>query len=119
MAMTRREAVAKHRAMWRWIGEQCLVQNRKIEKAEYPPIYSSKDVIRGNCYCCQYDHDGDYTGSYSKCSHCPIDWNVYADDGRCMCILRGSLYAKWSHERDPVKASEIAFKIANLPEADW
>ena len=114
MEITKSEAIANHRKMWRWIAEETLKQERKVEKWEY---FKEHGIRRLNiplcqCYCCEYGFDA------GVCPDCPVEWGGEYDTclDRDNCYDHKGLYALWEREPNYLKAAELAKKIAELPE---
>lgn len=120
MGLTKSEAIANHRKMWRWIAEETLKQERKVEKWEYFKTLDimDRDMPFGDCYCCEYAFNEDYT----YCRDCPIDWGGEFGTCKHRDIVNDNkgLYALWCDELDDyIKAAELAKKIAELPERKY
>ncbi len=113
--MTKQDAIAAHRKMWRWIADETERRKIAVGKAMY---FDAMGIPRNErplvyCYCCQY-------AGYNKnicCISCPIKWPT----GRCN--NGGGLYLKWTCVLDHEcynwrKAADIARQIADLPERE-
>ena len=103
MKLTREQAIAEHRKMWRWIAEETLKRKKKVWKENYfkeHPEY--KELPISLCWCCDYVDD--------KCSQCPLVWPDRT------CFRKDSLFVKWFFEKDYEKAAEYAREIAELEE---
>lgn len=114
--MTKREAIANHRKMWRWIADETEKQKDFICKHNYfdemgirYPERPSRD-----CYCCEYA---------ASCKDCPIDW--LSDCDRYMCCDKSvnndnaGLFREWERcflYGDWREAAALARQIAELPE---
>ena len=110
--MTREEAIANHRKMWRWIADQTERRQRVVDKSNYFIAMGipGKDWPSANCYCCEYDRDN---GKYD-CALCPIEWPT----GSC-CQGEGGLYHQWLYAYGNWRESAaLARRIAELPERD-
>ncbi len=116
MRLTKEQAIANNRKMWRWIAEETLKQERKVEELEYFKAHGIRGLNMpfGECYCCEYAFDK----GYIDCSRCPIDWG--GKYSRCtnrdFCGDDKGLYSLWRDEEDYIKAAELAKQIAELPE---
>ena len=109
MKLTREQAIAEHRKMWRWIAEETLKRKKKVWKENYfkeHPEY--KEHPMNGCWCCEYVHQYD-----DICSKCPLKWpdNIF-------CIFINSFYKKWFFEADYEKAAKYAREIAELGEKE-
>lgn len=112
--LTKSEAIANHRKMWRWIATQTRKQKRKVEKWEYFEHFKipKEEIPYSLCYCCEYD--------VGYCQKCPVNWgrkfNGCCDkdeysDGQ-------GLFALWRVTADWQKAAHLAEQIAELPERE-
>ena len=112
MRLTKSEAIANHRKMWRWIAEETLKQKCKVEKSEYFKAHGITYVPLTLCYCCEYILDA------GVCPDCLIEWG--GEYGTCLDrdnrYDHKGLYALWKRETNYIKAAELAKKIAELPE---
>lgn len=92
--MSRKEAIALHRDMWRWIAEQIEARRKVLDihrlKAEFCTKRGYQSVLF-DCFCCEY---GYRERGLNKCSVCPLDWEQ-PKYSRCPCELR-------SDEEEPV-----------------
>jgi len=52
--LTKEQAIAEHRKMWRWIAKETKKQQRIIGKEEYLERYFPEDYIYNGCFCCEY-----------------------------------------------------------------
>lgn len=130
--ITKRQAIEEHRKMWNWIADETKKQKKCIDKIDYimhAQLDRLKDYqllqTREHCFCCVYNRN-----EYNKksnpekfdCTNCPIDWNSKTKSYMCEHTDIDNwdgLYSKWSEawdNNDYRAASEIARKIANLPE---
>ena len=117
--MLKKEAIKKHRAMWKWIAEQIVnaehTMNIATQKSTYINMQCDdrqKMYMHNNCYLCNYTD--------VNCSECPLLWPSDAKEYQCehgyidkglyyqCCDLYGS--GKWKLQ------AELAYEIANLPE---
>lgn len=117
MKLTKEEAIANHRKMWRWIADETLKQKYKVWKWDYFLTHGIKglDMPFHQCYCCEYTIDKDYV----DCSRCPIDWGGEFGTCKHRDIVNDNkgLYVLWCDELDDyLKAAEMAKQIAELPE---
>lgn len=119
MKLTREQAVAEHRKMWRWIADETRSKKRKAEKYEYFKKFAivERKIPYNKCYCCEYAIQ---FSIFNECRKCPIDWGSSANAVMCCDIKRfgdrKGLYPTWCNERDWQKAADLAERIANLPE---
>lgn len=110
--MTKAEAIAAHRKMWRWIADETARRKCVVDKSDYFEAMGipEEDRPSARCYCCEYDKDnGD-----NNCALCPIEWPT----GHC---CGGGLYSRWTDTFDYcdwITAAEIARRIAELPEKE-
>ena len=107
--MTREEAIAAHRKMWRWIADETERRERAVHKYDYFDATGIPEDERPfrYCYCCNYA---------ISCALCPIEWPT----GQC---IDGGLYSQWQQETefsngDWAKAAALARQIAELPEKE-
>lgn len=104
--MTRREAIEKHREMWRW-----LAKNPGRWKADYLEKFDPEANPHNCCYLCEYVAE-----NYSEgCKYCPVEWLGG------VCFNDGALYSKWLDAmlgEDYTCAAEIVKQIAELPEKE-
>ena len=117
--MLREEAIKKHRAMWNWIAERILndERTRNIASLKESYIHTQGELTiemcgRNNCYLCYYTD--------VNCSRCPLLWPSDAKEYQCehgyidkglyfqCCNLYGS--GNWKLQ------AQLAYEIANLPE---
>lgn len=97
--MTKQEAIANHRKMWRWIAKQTRMQKRIIDKVEYFREFKLESVM-SQCYCCEY--------AKCHCQECPIEWRgIGCSDGE---------YGKWLHAETWQEKAYWAEIIAELTE---
>lgn len=105
MELTREQAIAEHRKMWRWLAE-----NPTKRKIEYIFDELSKRNINtgemiNQCFLCTY------TGAH--CESCPLDWGSATN---CCDEGNASLFKKWIHARSIEEKAKLARQIAELPE---
>lgn len=123
--MLREEAIKKHRAMWNWIAEVILNDERTRNIGMLKQMYIEmqgddmlKMYTRNNCYLCYYA-DINFT-------KCPLLWPSDATSFMCEYGLRildyhfeEGLYSRCLnlYRTDKWKLqAELAYEIANLPE---
>ena len=122
--MLREEAIKKHRAMWNWIAEQIVNNERTMNivnlKQKYIDMQGELTIemhARNNCYLCYYTD--------VNCIRCPLSWPSDACDYMCECGYRATigyrdgLYdkcCKLHYECDWELQATLCRKIANLPE---
>lgn len=122
--MLREEAIRKHRAMWNWIAEEIVNEERtmNIGVLKQKFIERQGDDLEemadyNNCYLCEY--------SGVSCKECPLVWP--SDTTEFMCEygiisntgLRNGLYRQCcvlDCTDDWKLQAHLACKIANLPE---
>ena len=117
--MLREEAIKKHRAMWNWIAEQIVTNERTMDiallKVRYIKMQGDdiqKMYFHNNCYLCYYTD--------VNCIRCPLSWPSDACEYMCECGYFGEgLYSRCLnlYRTDKWKLqAELAYEIANLPE---
>ena len=111
--MTKQEAIAAHRKMWRWIADETERRKYAVKKSEYFDAMGIPEENRpsDNCYCCEYVMNHNRT----DCDLCPIEW-----PGR-HCFGGRGLYKKWVDASDNdnwAEAAALALVIAELPERE-
>ncbi len=120
MGLTRKQAIAEHREMWRWIAEQyenkqnmdCLSPCRLKEKYLEMRGYSKFSLICC-CFLCEYTKVFECD---ERCHKCPLDWGTSQD---CLGnFANKGLYRRIldSYHYDYDLCAEIARQIAELPE---
>lgn len=110
--MTREEAIANHRKMWRWIADETERRQCVVDKSNYFNAMGipGKDRPLAQCYCCEYANDNS-EGNYD-CALCPIEWPT----GSCG---QGGLYHQWFYAYGNWRESAaLARRIAELPEKE-
>lgn len=107
--MTKQEAIAKHRAMWRWIAG--IIEEKKC----HVDISSLKEIfckgnhgycIDNNCYLCEYEKDA---GGCLK--GCPLEW-----PGKNCVDKRNPIFFDVLYEQNWKKQAALARQIAEMPE---
>ena len=122
--LTKAEAIASHRKMWRWIAEETFIQERKVRKWEYFDHFSLlpttlENRLQNSCYCCEHDRQQE---SSTPCENCPLEWG--SDLDQLMCVAKREynddlgLYQLWSKSFDYKDAAKLAAQIAELPERE-
>lgn len=126
--MTKKEAVAQHRRMWRWIAGQ-YKDGRKIHVYDLKVEYCKSngfEYLRDFCFCCEIARKKTPIDNYCIC--CPLIWGTEDLAESYFCekhtdIPKPSPY--WNlhnlsddEEFDTNKAYELALQIANLPEKE-
>ena len=110
--LTKAQAIAEHRKMWRWIADETKKRGRRVWKEEYFKAMNIPPENRPDtdCYCCEY--------AGGHCPDCPVE--LGGDFGHCSdrdtCGDWEGLYAQWANTNDPEEAAWLARKIAELPE---
>ena len=102
--MTKEEAVAKFRQMWRRMGAL------KINKFEYIQLFSEDEVgsMIGYCHLCAYIQ------KFEKVC-CLIKWE---DDKQVYCLSDGSLLRRWEEAviiNNRKEMGKLALLISELP----
>lgn len=113
--MNKKEAIAGHRAMWRWIGEETRKRKRCVDKLDYEEVMPEIGDLKNYCYLCEYASNIEHR--YVFCQNCLVVWPGEGNPCKCM----DSFYMSWLYaviEGDWKEASAIALKIAELPEAE-
>ena len=124
--MLREEAIKKHRAMWNWIAEQIVTNERTMNIAMLKNNYIGMqgDILKlytcNNCYLCAY--------TKVNCEECPLLWPSHANNYKCEYgyILSNrdnstGLYSRCLNLMDSGKwklQAQLAYEIANLPERE-
>lgn len=122
MELTREQAVAEHRNLWRWIANETRSRKRRVEKYEYFKNFEIPkwEIPRNSCYCCEYSFQLYIFQFHSLncCENCPIDWGYSAKNNMCCDDTWNfdGIYFAWCYEEDWQKAADLAERIANLPE---
>ena len=119
--LTKQEAIANHRKMWRWIAKETEKQRRIVGKGEYfksirIKLFDVYNVPSCQCYCCEYD-----TQYYDTCEFCPMDWGsevmAYMCNHKKYDGDRNGLFAQWSDTTSWQEAARLARAIAELDES--
>lgn len=120
MALTREQAIAEHRKMWRWIAEETEKQKQRVRKQEYLVKHGYYDYL-GNiplndCFLCDYT----FQEGLPDCSLCLLDWDSEQEDYMCerKSENEDGYYCKWYSTSDNnwQRAAKLAKIIAELPE---
>ena len=116
--MLREEAIKKHRAMWNWIADQIVTNERTMNIAMLKNNYIGMqgDILKlytcNNCYLCHFTD--------INCTKCPLSWPSDACDYMCEFGYFGEgLYSRCLNLMNSGKwklQAELAYEIANLPE---
>ncbi len=114
MKLTKEQAIAEHRKMWRWIAEETEKQKRCITKLKYCLLHlrNRSEFPLHECFCCEYDY---CTDNNNMCQSCPIDWGVCATELMCEYGLFGQWHTAVKNHNYEM-AAELARRIAELPE---
>ena len=126
--MLKKEAIKKHRAMWKWIAEQIVTNERTMDIAILKRIYvdmqgdDAQEMHKyNNCYLCYYAKSGSRPG----CRNCPLLWPSEANSLKCELGYKSTngyskgLYNKCFNlydENDWQLQAKLCREIANLPE---
>lgn len=112
MNLTREQAIAEHRKMWRWIAELIEKVKRCVNigdsKKEYLSMLKIKIYPIDMCFLCQYANEADVC---FPCRHCPVE----KPDG-IGCL--GGLYYKVCRAETWQEQAALARQIAELPERE-
>ena len=124
---TKSEAIAEHRKMWHWIGD-----NLKATKDTAVNLSPSELIGRlkrkycdinalsctHNCVCCEYDCQVNGFAGYYRCTNCLVIWGTEND---CVngfyCENELSLYHKIKETYDINEQVKMAHQIAELYES--
>ena len=124
---TKSEAIAEHRKMWHWIGD-----NLKATKDTVVNLCPSEligylkrkycDINDLNCYhrciCCEYDRQINGLGGYYRCTNCPVIWGT---ENSCIdgfyCEHPNAIYKKIKNTYDINRQVKLAHQIAELYES--
>ena len=129
--MTKKEAVDKHRLLWKTVAEIIKEKGLEYYKNEYNEIIDEcsimnikadalkkmgeKKIIDFNCYCCQFDEN-------KLCVKCPIMWSELIDDWNRFdpkCELgEFGVFKEKCIEDDNEEAIKWALIISELPESE-
>lgn len=122
LALTKEEAVRRHRELWNKIAELCTGEFRAYEiKYVALEALGYDDPIKfpdSMCWACEY---AIYNAIYlhrtneGKCCFCPLKWKTE------LCHDEGGEYDMWRRYMwggNYEKAAEMARVIANLPEKE-
>ncbi len=119
--MTKQEAIANHRKMWRWIADE--TERRKITVGKVMSFdamkVAPKDCPYANCFCCQYAIE--IQGRFSRCTVCPVIWNTARGRDCNSCCGEGSVFMAWRNAINTgnwAEAAALAREIAELPERE-
>lgn len=109
--LTKKEAVRKHRSMWKWIADYIEEKKRVQCIPELKTLYLTEhnEMLLCLCYCCEYKEQLDD----DDCKFCPVIWG--SNSG---CYGEKSLYRQCMDATTWQKQAVIARQIANLPERE-
>lgn len=112
MILTREQAIAEHRKMWRWIAEEIESKKKYLNisdiKYQYFSILKMKIFPIDMCFLCQYANE---KLEHFPCRHCPVE---YPDGIGCL----GGLYYKVNRADTWQEQAALARQIAELPERE-
>lgn len=108
--LTKKEAVRKHKAMWKWIADYIEEKKRVQCIPELKTLYLKEhnETPSYLCYCCEYDEQLD-----DDCEFCPVIWGSNSS-----CYSEKSLYRQCMSATTWQKQANLARLIANLPERE-
>lgn len=115
MKLTKEQAIAEHRKMWRWLAER--PNNNKYDYLEMMGI--DDNDLHNRCFLCTYakaEAERQQLSEFKTCDYCPLDWG-----GKGCSEEGGSLYETWvfwGDIDDCSRRAEIAMQIAELPEME-
>lgn len=113
MILTRQQAIAEHRKMWRWIAELIEKVKRCVDivdaKAEYLSEKKYKTSLKNECFLCEYGFQFDD----EFCKYCPVKFPEEEPD-ECF----GGLYHKVIYAETWQEQAALARQIAELPERE-
>ena len=136
--MTRKEAIANHRKMWRWIADETERRKETVGKDKYfdEMGYTEEERPAYNCFCCQYGKEiakiiyvgiTDTRANWLSCNFCPLLWGSEDTQMDLFCCNSSDppfdrgLYAEWRsffRDKDFARAAKLARQIAELPEKE-
>lgn len=114
MELTREQAIAEHRKMWRWLAER--PNKSKSDYLEIMEIYNNYR-LRNRCFLCTYakaEAERQKLSRFEMCDYCPLDWG-----GNGCNEASDSLYETWvlcGDVCDYIGRTDAAMQIAELPE---
>lgn len=122
LALTKEEAVRRHRELWNEIAELCTggfsVSEIKSMALNALGYHDYRDYPTNKCWACEYAiYNAIHLHRTNKgiCCFCPIKWKTE------LCHDEGGEYDMWSRyilDGNYEKVSEMARVIANLPEKE-
>lgn len=127
LALTKEEAVRRHRELWNKISELCTGELCTGEVRAYEIKYVALEALGYDdpiefpdsmCWACEYAiNNAIYLHRTNEgiCCFCPIKWKTE------LCHDEGGEYDMWTRyieDGNYEKAAEIARVIANLPEKE-
>lgn len=119
MNLTRKEAIEKHREMWRWLAKEMESKGIILRKIDYFDAMGTPDadIPRAYCFVCDYA-DSLTEEDENTCMNCPILWDCH-EDCRNSCLSYNSSYVGYCEawKMDNLQlAISTAKKISELPE---
>lgn len=119
--LTKEQAIAEHRKMWRWIAEETKKRREIVKEEDYIKKYFQRDVILCHCFCCEYTSQRGGCADLFFCEFCPIDWNSECDELMCEDYdeteeNNKGLLGLWEDAKSWQTAAKLAKQIAELPE---
>lgn len=117
--LTKEQAIAEHRKMWRWIAVETLKREKMVYKEDYLEKYFPDEDICYDCFCCEYGKQKTNSEEDIRCNFCPLDWG--SDCSTTQCIDKSypaddNLFILWEFTSDWKFAAKLAKQIAELPE---
>lgn len=132
--LTKREAIAAHKALWNWIADTISTTGTIPEKTEFAHSgFPDINECAYQCYICEYAKQQTKTEKLEDmCKKCLLEWPHHLDastqDSPCACTNNENqglynqytqqcrLYNQKQEKEYLENANRIARQIANLPE---
>lgn len=105
MKLSRKQAVAKFRKMWKWIAKETKKRQKVVLKEDYFIENNIEEIPLNYCYLCSVTYDG--------CDNCPVKWK---EDNCYESISEYSECLDARYAGDYRRAYEMALKISRLKE---
>ncbi len=109
--LSREQAIAEYRKMWKWIAEETEKREEKVYKFEYfeHKGMAEESIPAHKCYLCEYMMQ--IKGRCRCLTDCPIDW---CGSRNCTCFP--SPYVLWDVSAYWEDCYRYAKQISELPE---